>query len=76
MNKILIILLRFYQLTFSQILPHSCRFYPTCSEYSIEAIKKYGMIKGILLGLKRILRCNPFFTGGYDPIPSKPRLRD
>ena len=76
MHKILIVLIRVYQLTFSQILPHSCRFYPSCSEYSIEAIQQYGLINGILFGIKRILRCNPFFAGGYDPIPPKPQSRN
>ncbi len=57
-----------YRLLLSPVLPHSCRFYPTCSEYSIEALKRYGVIRGILLTIKRILRCNAFHPGGYDPV--------
>lgn len=71
MKKILIILIKFYKFALSPIFPPSCRFYPTCSQYSIEAIEKFGSIKGAYLALKRILRCNPFFKGGYDPVPEK-----
>lgn len=60
--------IKIYQKTISSILPPSCRFIPTCSEYSYEAIKKYGVIKGSLLSVWRVLRCNPFNTGGYDPV--------
>ena len=49
----------------------NCKFYPTCSEYTKQAIEKYGCLKGSFLGLKRILRCNPFSKGGYDPVPPK-----
>ncbi len=62
-------LIRLYQLTFSKILPPSCRFEPSCSHYTYEAIEKYGLLKGSWLGFKRILRCNPFNPGGYDPVP-------
>lgn len=61
--------IRLYQLFISPWLPKSCRYEPTCSHYAIEAIKKYGAIKGSFLATKRILRCNPFFKGGYDPVP-------
>lgn len=61
---------RLYQKTISPLLgAGKCRFYPTCSNYAIEAIKKHGAIKGCFLALKRILRCNPFCKGGYDPVP-------
>ncbi|MCS7088158.1 MAG: membrane protein insertion efficiency factor YidD [Thermoflexales bacterium] len=63
------LLVRIYQLTLSQALPPSCRFYPSCSEYTYQAIEKYGALKGSWLGLKRILRCHPFHPGGYDPVP-------
>jgi len=67
--KILVILLiKFYQKAISPSLPRTCRFYPTCSNYSIEAIEKYGILKGGLMSLWRILRCNPFSKGGYDPV--------
>jgi putative membrane protein insertion efficiency factor len=62
-------LIRLYQLTLSPLLPPSCRFTPTCSHYTYEAIDKYGLIKGSWMGFKRILRCNPFNAGGYDPVP-------
>jgi putative membrane protein insertion efficiency factor len=62
-------LIRLYQMTLSKILPPSCRFEPSCSHYTYQAIEKYGLIKGSWLGFKRILRCNPFNPGGYDPVP-------
>lgn len=71
MKKILIILIKFYKFALSPIFPPSCRFYPTCSHYAIEAIEKFGSIKGLYLAVKRILRCNPFTKGGYDPVPEK-----
>jgi len=66
--KTLIIFIRFYQIVISPLFPDSCRFYPTCSSYAIQAIKKYGVLKGILKSIYRILRCNPFSSGGYDPV--------
>jgi putative membrane protein insertion efficiency factor len=62
-------LIKLYKMTLSKVLPPSCRFYPSCSMYTYEAISKYGVIKGSWLGFKRILRCNPFNPGGYDPVP-------
>ncbi|MDE7410628.1 MAG: membrane protein insertion efficiency factor YidD [Paramuribaculum sp.] len=64
-----ILLVRFYQLCISPMLPKSCRYEPTCSQYCIEAIKKYGPMKGIWLALKRISRCHPWGGSGYDPVP-------
>lgn len=69
MKHILIFLVRIYKWVISPLLPNSCRFYPTCSDYTIEALHKHGAILGLWLGLKRILRCNPFNKGGYDPVP-------
>jgi putative membrane protein insertion efficiency factor len=66
MKKFVIILIRLYQKFLSPFLGHNCRFYPTCSEYSIMAIEKYGLIKGSLKALWRILRCNPWSKGGID----------
>jgi hypothetical protein len=62
-------LIRLYQLTLSQVLPPSCRFEPSCSQYGYEAIAKYGFFKGGWLAVKRIARCHPFNPGGYDPVP-------
>jgi len=61
-------LVKGYQYLISPLFPPSCRFYPTCSAYTIEAIEKYGVVKGSLMGLWRILRCHPFSRGGYDPV--------
>lgn len=62
-------MLRFYKRNISPSLPPSCRFVPTCSVYAMEAIEKYGLLKGGFLALKRILKCHPFHPGGYDPVP-------
>jgi uncharacterized protein len=63
----LIAAVRFYQRAVSPLLGSNCRFSPTCSQYTIEAIEKYGAIRGVWKGMKRILRCHPFSAGGYDP---------
>lgn len=62
-------LIRLYQLTFSRVLPASCRFYPSCSAYGYQAVEKYGVLKGGWLAVKRIARCHPLNPGGYDPVP-------
>lgn len=67
-GKLLISLIKFYQIAISPLMGKTCRFYPTCSAYAIEAIRKYGPLKGAFLSLKRILRCHPFNEGGYDPL--------
>jgi uncharacterized protein len=67
-KSMLIGLVKGYKYLISPLLPPSCRFYPTCSTYTIEAIEKYGAMRGTLLGLARILRCHPFCRGGYDPV--------
>ena len=67
MKKIFIIILKAYKKYLSPLLPNSCRFYPTCSEYAADAINKYGVLKGSIKSIYRILRCNPFNKGGYDP---------
>lgn len=69
MKFLLISLIRFYQRCISPLTPPACRFTPTCSQYTLEAIQKYGAIRGIWLGIKRICRCNPWGGSGYDPVP-------
>jgi putative membrane protein insertion efficiency factor len=69
MKTILLLLVRGYQLLVRPVLPPSCRFSPSCSQYSIEAISKYGALKGFWLTIKRVIRCNPWNPGGYDPVP-------
>ncbi len=68
MKRLFIFIIKTYQLLISPVFPNSCRFSPTCSEYSIQAIDKYGVLKGGLMSIKRVLRCNPFNPGGYDPV--------
>jgi len=69
MKRVALLLIRLYQQTLSQVTPPSCRFEPSCSHYGYEAIEKYGFFKGGWMTIKRILRCNPFSKGGYDPVP-------
>jgi len=70
MKQILIALIRFYRRSISPYTPACCRFSPTCSAYALEAIRKYGALKGGWLAFKRLLRCNPFYKGDYfDPVP-------
>jgi putative membrane protein insertion efficiency factor len=66
---IFIFLIRLYRKFLSPLLPPSCRHYPTCSQYAMEALEKYGIFKGGYMAMVRILKCNPFFKGGYDPVP-------
>lgn len=69
MKRIVAALIRGYQRFISPGLPSSCRFQPTCSQYTLEAVERYGAVKGLWLGVKRIGRCHPFNPGGYDPVP-------
>ncbi len=69
MKRISLALIRFYQRALSPALPASCRFYPSCSEYTYQAVEKYGAVRGGWLGLRRISRCHPWNAGGYDPVP-------
>lgn len=68
MSKIIIFFIRAYQKLISPLFPQKCRFYPTCSEYMAESIKKNGLLKGSFYSIYRIIRCNPFNQGGYDPV--------
>lgn len=68
-RTILVLPIRLYQRLISPVLPHRCRFYPSCSEYTREAILRYGPFKGGWLALRRLLRCGPWHPGGYDPVP-------
>lgn len=69
MRKLAMALVKFYQRFISPLLPASCRYYPTCSTYMIQALAKHGVIKGLIMGIARIIRCNPFIRGGLDPVP-------
>ena len=69
MRKFLVLLLRFYRLSLSSFLGYNCRFYPSCSQYAIEAIECHGALWGTWLALRRILRCHPWHPGGVDPVP-------
>ena len=71
MKKILIALIKFYQFFISPLCPGTCRFRPTCSQYMIEAIATHGVVKGLYLGIKRLLKCHPWGGSGYDPVPPK-----
>ena len=69
MKRVLLALIRVYKATLSPLLGRHCRYYPTCSEYMAQAIEKYGPARGVLIGLKRLVRCHPFHAGGLDPVP-------
>lgn len=70
MKRVILALLRFYQRFISPAFPPRCRFNPTCSQYAVEAVSKYGALRGSYLALRRLLRCNPFYKGEYyDPVP-------
>ncbi|OPX23522.1 MAG: membrane protein insertion efficiency factor YidD [Planctomycetales bacterium 4484_113] len=75
MSRLLVFLIHLYQREVSPLLPPSCRYHPTCSHYAIEAIQKHGALRGSILAMWRILRCNPFSKGGFDPVP-EPKSRD
>jgi putative membrane protein insertion efficiency factor len=68
-SRVLIVPIRVWQLTFSKVLPPTCRYAPSCSAYTIEALQRHGPIKGLWLGIKRIGRCHPWGSSGYDPVP-------
>lgn len=68
MADLAILIVKGYQKAISPLFPASCRFYPSCSQYMIEALKKYGFRRGLWLGVKRLVRCHPWHPGGYDPV--------
>lgn len=76
MKRVLIAILRFYKRRISPLLPNACIYTPTCSEYAMEAIEKHGVFKGTWLAIKRVLRCNPFHEGGYDPVPEPKKHKE
>ena len=69
MKRLLILGVRAYQVGIGPLLPASCRYYPSCSAYAIEALERHGALRGSWLSVRRILRCHPFHAGGYDPVP-------
>lgn len=68
-RTVLVLLVRGYQVSISPLLPSSCRYFPSCSAYAIQALERHGALKGSWLAARRILRCHPFTPGGYDPVP-------
>ena len=76
MKRVLIAILRFYKRHISPLLPNACIYTPTCSEYAMEAIQKHGVFKGTGLAIWRVLRCNPFHEGGYDPVPEPKKHKE
>jgi putative membrane protein insertion efficiency factor len=75
-KRALLWLLRFYKRNISPLLPDACIYTPTCSEYAMEAIEKHGVFKGTGLAILRVLRCNPFAKGGYDPVPEPKKHKE
>ena len=71
LTLIIIIFLKFYQFFISPIIGQNCRYLPTCSEYSIQSLKKFGIIKGLFLSVRRVSKCHPWGNHGYDPVPNK-----
>jgi len=71
MKSFLLKAIRFYQRRISPLFPPKCRYYPTCSQYALQAIEIHGVFKGLLLAIGRLMRCNIFFPGGVDPVPPK-----
>lgn len=69
MKGVILLFILFYQKVISPFKPRTCRYYPTCSQYTYQAILKFGLKKGVYYGIKRVLKCHPFHEGGYDPIP-------
>jgi len=76
MKRVLIAILRFYKRNISPLLPNACIYTPTCSEYAMEAIRLHGVFKGTGLAIWRLLRCNPFMKGGYDPVPEPKKRKE
>ncbi len=76
MKRVLLAILRFYKRRISPLLPDACIYTPTCSEYAMEAIEKHGVLKGMGLAIWRLLRCNPFAKGGYDPVPEPKKHKE
>jgi len=75
MKSLMLIIIRGYQLVISSVTPASCRFYPSCSQYAMEAIEQHGVFKGFYLSITRVSHCHPFNPGGYDPVPD-PELKN
>ena len=71
MRKVVILVLKVYKVAISPLLPSCCRYYPSCSQYMMDAVQHYGVWRGVWLGLKRLGRCHPFHEGGYDPVPPR-----
>jgi uncharacterized protein len=75
MRGLVVFLLRAYKRVISPLLPPACRFYPTCSEYAMDAVAKHGVLRGGILAAKRLIKCNPLHPGGFDPVPQRSSKR-
>ena len=75
MKRLLILLIRFYQQAISPYKRACCKYYPTCSNYALQAVERFGAFRGFFMAAYRVLRCNPFSRGGYDPVPEKKEKR-
>jgi len=76
MRRVVLLPIRFYQYAISPFMAPHCRYYPTCSEYTAEAVTRYGALRGLWMGARRVSRCHPWAEGGYDPVPEKPQTHD
>jgi putative membrane protein insertion efficiency factor len=76
MRRVVLLPIRFYQYAISPFMAPHCRYHPTCSEYTAEAVTRYGALRGLWMGVRRVSRCHPWAEGGYDPVPEKTQTHD
>lgn len=76
MRRVVLLPIRFYQYAISPFMAPHCRYHPTCSEYTAEAVTRHGALRGLWMGVRRVFRCHPWAEGGYDPVPEQPQTHD